>query len=358
MEGIEIPKRIDTIRAFKEGGGKIAAVFPIHYPRELLRAFNILPVEVWGPPVVSTSLGATHLQPYICSIVQNALSYLLSGGLEVTDVLLVPHTCDSLQGLGSILIDFIKPKQPVMTLYLPRGKRAIDIDFLIDELRSVYDRLIEISTLAPSETDMMDCILREEAADRMLSNLHQLRPFNSEALYRLIRSREYLPSEKFLEIAQRAMAVNTKNNQDGIPVLLSGIVPEPMSLFRALEEVGGHVVADDLACCGRRLYPPGKSQEPFRRMAERILSALPDAMRGSSIQDRLEHLIELVKASDARGVIFYEIKFCEPELFDLPQLRRELRQAGIPSLVIEVDLNDELAQPVLNRIAAFLEMLE
>lgn len=102
-----IPHRSEVIRAHKEKGGSVAAVLPIHYPRALLRAFNVLPVEVWGPPGPQPGRGAGHLQSYVCSIVGNALGFLLSGGLEETDVVVVPHACDSLQGLGSLLIDFI-----------------------------------------------------------------------------------------------------------------------------------------------------------------------------------------------------------------------------------------------------------
>ncbi len=103
----------------------VAAVFPIHYPRELLRAFGVLPVEVWGPPAVEADYGATHLQPYLCSIVRNGLSFLLAGGLDVVDLLVVPHACDSLQGLGSILLDFVTPRQPVLPIYLPRGRARV-----------------------------------------------------------------------------------------------------------------------------------------------------------------------------------------------------------------------------------------
>jgi benzoyl-CoA reductase/2-hydroxyglutaryl-CoA dehydratase subunit BcrC/BadD/HgdB len=131
-----------------------------------------------------------------------------------------------------------------------------------------------------------------------------------------------------------------------------------MSMFRALSEMGGRVVADDLACCGRRLYPAGQSEDPFQRMAERIVHAPPDPTRGSPICERLDHLLGLVKASGARGVVFYDVKFCEPELFDLPQLRAGLREAGIPSLTVEVDINDDLSQPIINRLAAFLEMIQ
>ncbi len=92
-------------------------------------------------------------------------------------------------------------------------------------------------------------------------------------------------------------------------------------------------------------------------MAERIRHAPPDSTRGSSIQARLKHLIQLAQQSDAKGVLFYDIKFCEPELFYLPSLRRGLQDAGFPSTVIEVDLGDPLSEPVRTRLEAFLEML-
>jgi benzoyl-CoA reductase/2-hydroxyglutaryl-CoA dehydratase subunit BcrC/BadD/HgdB len=130
-----------------------------------------------------------------------------------------------------------------------------------------------------------------------------------------------------------------------------------MSLLEALARMGGTVVADDLACCGRRLYPPGQSEEPFRRMAQSIIHAPPDPTRGNPIRERLEHLIKLVENSGAKGVVFYDVKFCEPELFDLPHLRRGLQKAGVPSVAVEVDLNTPLSQQILTRLEAFLEMV-
>src|SRR5512146_246984 len=93
----EIPGRKAVSAAHTARGGRVAAVFPIHYPRSLLRAFGVLPVEVWGPPRTPTTLGAAHLQAYTCSVVRGGLSFLLGGGLDEADMVLVPHTCDSLQ---------------------------------------------------------------------------------------------------------------------------------------------------------------------------------------------------------------------------------------------------------------------
>lgn len=355
-----LPTRTETISRWKERGGKIAAVLPIHYPRALLRAFGFLPVEVWGPPRVDVSHATAHLQPYVCSIVGNALSFLLSGGLEVADVLVVPHACDSLQGLGSILLDFIRPRQPVFPFYLPRSRRESDLVFLAEECRALYQGLAEITGQTPTDDVLMDCIRREEEADRLLADLHRSRrrlPLSDLAFYRLVRAREYLPAEAFADLARAVLNGPSAPPRDGVPILLSGIVPEPMALLDALSEMGGVIVADDLACCGRRLYPPGEDREPFRRMAERILNGPPDPTRGSPIRERLEHLVRIARETGARGVVFYDVKFCEPELFDLPLLRRGLQEAGLPSVHIEVDLNDPLSHQTLTRIEAFLEMV-
>ncbi len=369
---LNIPDRLSVIDAHKEQGGLTAAVLPIHYPRALWRAFGVLPVEVWGPPGVDATPASAHLQSYLCPIVQHALAFLLAGGLDVTDIIVVPHACDSLQGLASVLTDFIPPRQPVIPIYLPRGRRESDVAFLADELRAVYERLQEITGHSPSDEELFVCVQREEQADQILAELHRRRrelPLLDKGFYRLIRSREYLPAETFSELAQGILA-QAADLQSGdlqqsgafpqagarVPLLLSGIVPEPMSLLDAISEMGAIIVADDLACCGRRLYSPGASAEPLRRMAESIIHAPPDPTRGNPIQERIEHLLQLIRTSGAKGVVFYDVKFCEPELFDIPDLSRALKEAGIPSLAVETDLGD--SQQVLTRLQAFVEMIQ
>jgi len=317
-------------------------------------------MEVWGPPQIDASLGASHLQPYVCSIARNALAFLLSGGLDLTDLMLIPHACDSLQGFASILLDFIQPAQNVIPLYLPRGQGDRQIDYLIDVLHALYLHLSEITSHSPSDEDLLASVEREEAADELLGELHkQRRNLALEAFdfYRLVRAREYLPAERFLQIGRAALQQTGDQQPTQIPIVLSGIVPEPMSLLRFIAEAGGVVVADDLASCGRRLYPRGRSSDPMRRMAERLLGGPPDPTLGSPISRRLEHLINMTKSSKARGIVFYSVKFCEPETFDLPLLRKGLQTAGVPSLVIEIDLSDPLSHQARTRIEAFLEMI-
>lgn len=357
---LDIPARREIIQSAKEQGHLLAGVLPIHYPRELLRAFNVHPIEIWGPPRIDPTSGAAHLQPYVCSIVRNALSFQQMGGLDLIDILLVPHACDSLQGLGSVLIDFIQPKQPIIPLYLPRADGKVRMEFLVGELKKLYLHLKVITGLTPSDDDLLTAIYQEERFDHALSELYFKRASSNLSnleFYRLVRSREYLPGENFMQMVERVNDRDEDGPWTDVPIILSGIVPEPMELLSSIESLGGRIVADDLASCGRRRYQEGSSDEPFERMAERLLSGPPDWNKGDPIQDRLQHLIKTIKTTNARGILFYIVKFCEPELFDLPQLRDGLQRQGIPSLIVEMDINDPLSNQMMTRVQAFMEMI-
>ncbi|MFC1879775.1 2-hydroxyacyl-CoA dehydratase subunit D [Chloroflexota bacterium] len=357
---LSFPNRLEAINLHKKDGGAVAAVLPIHYPRALLRAFNFLPVEVWGPPGIPAGLGGAHLQPYVCAIAHNALSFLLNDGLDTAELMVIPHTCDSLQGLASILIDFIKPKQPILPIYLPRGIRQSDQDYLAAELGAVYQRLVEITGRAPTNQQIMEHIYVEEQADKMLRSLHDAGPTLSLSdleRYSILRSREYLPPQDFIALAHQALVLKNDKPNTNIPLIISGILPEPMNVLQTLNELGASIGGDDLACCGRRLYPTGDSVDPFQRMAQSLLGAPPDPTRASSLQERCDYLVELVGKYNARGVLFYPVKFCEPELFDLPILRRELEKFHIPSIIVETEIDAVPSGQFVTRIEAFLEMI-
>ena len=234
---ITIPPRKKIIQEIKNRGGSVGAVLPIHYSRALLRAFDIYPIEVWGPPQVDVSLGGAHLQAYVCSIVHNALSFLKMGGLKDADMILIPHTCDSLQGLTTVLMDLIKPEPALFSLYLPRGKREEDVAFLTEEFCSLANRLAGFTGKQPTSTDLLDAIKREEAGDLLLHKLYKARQemgLSNLDFYRLVRSREYLPAEQFSALAEKTLKT-TDAPRSGIPVIISGILPEPIADITAVE---------------------------------------------------------------------------------------------------------------------------
>lgn len=357
---MNIPFRQKVIKDHKDAGGFLAAIFPIHYPRPLFRAHNVLPVEIWGPPKADPHLWEEHLQTYTCCVIRNGLSFFLAGGLDGVDMIVVPHCCDTLQGLGSILRNYLPQKKPVLTLYIPRDSREIDINFFADELKILSERIGEITGKKLNESDLKKFIDEEDQSNAVIGRMFKQRmqlSCSDRDFYEIIRSREYLPAGAFITLAEDFMAKTIKQDSNGIPVVISGIIPEPMDLFNSLNRMGLTVTGDDLLTTGRRIYSKSFSRDPWIRMAEMIIKGPPDSTRGSLFADRVKYLVNLTKASGARGVIFYHVKFCEPEQFYYPVLKKGLEDAGIPSVLVEAEIGEPLPGQVVTRLEAFKEVI-
>ena len=83
----------------------------------------------------------------------------------------------------------------------------------------------------------------------------------------------------------------------------------------------------------------------------------PCTTKNFPVEERLKHLLQKIERSGAKGVIFYTVKFCEPELFDIPQLVEELKKRGFATLVMDTELNQGVSGQMRTRVEAFVEMI-
>ena len=68
-------------------------------------------------------------------------------------------------------------------------------------------------------------------------------------------------------------------------------------------------------------------------------------------------VLKRAKESGARGVIGHTVKFCDPYLIRMPDIRDALKDEGIPFLLLEGDCTLRSIGQHRTRIEAFVEML-
>ena len=353
---MDIPTRKTIIEKVRRKGLKIAGILPIHYPRALLRAFGFHPMELWGPPGISQHGENGHFPEYTCAVARNATAFLTGEGGKIVDCVLVPHTCDSLQGMSSLLQGYVNTGCPEFTLYNPRETSPAAEIFLAGEIERLFEKLRVFAAVSPTDADLHEAIDRENEADQAFNRLCLNRnrfALSNREFYTLLRSREYLPLEDFL-----ALVPPEGKAPEGVPIMMSGIVPEPMALFDHLTAHGALVAGDDLACCGRRVYQPLYDKNPYLRMAKQLLSKPPDPTAGHDVAERIDHVVKRMEQCSAKGIIVYNVKFCEPELFFLPLQRKALEERGWPTLYLEEALPETIPHQTLTRMEAFLEVLQ
>lgn len=76
----------------------------------------------------------------------------------------------------------------------------------------------------------------------------------------------------------------------------------------------------------------------------------PDKKRG-------QMMIDQAKERNAKGVVVFMMKFCDPEEFDYPIYKKELDDAGIPILYLEVDQQIDSFEQLRTRIQSYAEMI-
>lgn len=352
-----IPSRTDILQRMRAQGTPIIAVLPFHYPHALLRACGFHPMEIWGPPHITAVLDDEHFQEYACSIVRNATQFLKTDLSGQVDAILIPHTCDSLQGMASVLQGFAQTA-PVLTLYLPRGRRESDLEYARAELQQLAQRMSAISGVTPTPQQLhaaMDLEDQAMAAFREVMANRRRYAVGDRTLFTVLRSREYLPPQDFLELLASLPVSPTPDTRPG--VFLSGIVPEPMALFDLLNDNGVIVVGDDLACGSRRLYQSFDDANPVLRLSRQMLSMAPEPTISPALAERNAHILERLATTGARGLLIYDVKFCEPEAFYVPLLEKASRAAGFPCLHLEVELLQHVPDQIQTRISAFLEVI-
>ena len=358
-----IRSRKEYLREQKGKHGRhLFGVFPAQYPKEIFWAMNALPVEIWDPPLEVSHANA-HLQPYICSVVRLGLELILQGHCDVLDGFLFPHTCDSIQNLASIVNDYLELKKPCYFFYHPKAPyRASSRDFYLGELKNLVVNLEK--QLGAMDMGELKRRVRQgrEAASRIreayvLRAEGRIRASNAE-FYQVLRQGEFLHPDDFLPLLSEFVEGSRGNSNKGPAVVLTGVLPNPPEMMSLLDELDVRIGDDDLLSCGRRfLVPLSSAADPFEALAESYFAMPPCTTKDFPVRERLNDLLGKIGQSGAHGVIFNTVKFCEPELFDIPQLVGELKKRGLATLVIDSELNQGLSGQMRTRIEAFVEMI-
>ncbi|RLB32617.1 MAG: hypothetical protein DRH11_11185 [Deltaproteobacteria bacterium] len=305
MSMLSAPGRKAYIKEQKEKHGRhVLGVFPAQYPKEILWAMNILPVEIWDPPIEVSHANA-RLQPSICSVVRVGLELVLQGHCDMLDGFLFPHTCDSIQNAASIVNDYLGLKKPCYFFYHPKEPYK-------HSSRVFYRKMLErlVASLEEQVEPLDPTLLRErlEQAQRIHSlvrELYELRAkgkikAGNEEFYRVIRMGEYFHPEDFFPLLEEFLNASRGKSGPGPTIILSGVLPNPPALLSLLDDLGVRIGDDDLLSCGRRvLVPQQNSADPFDQIIESYFSMAPCITRGSSIEKRLDHMIEKIERSGA-----------------------------------------------------------
>ncbi len=346
--------------------GRVVGHFCSYTPEEIIVAAGALPYRIFGSGA-AVSRADAHLQAYACSLVRGALEDALGGALDFLDGAVFPHTCDSIQRLSDIW-----RLNGRFGFHLDVGLPAkLDTDSARDYMAGVVGRFAhQIQEALGVGFGQKELAAAAETYNRLregigrLYDLKSRRPgiIGGRELNTIVKAGMVMDRGEFAERLERVAAQVAARRPAPAPepkrLVLSGGLCSLADIYQVVEEAGGAVVWDDL-CTGARAYGGALPVEGdllaaiARRYAERVVCPAKHA----GLRARGEHLLEAVRRTGARGVVFVFLKFCDPHGFDYPYMKAMLDDAGVASMLFEIEDRLPAEGQLRTRVEAFLEMI-
>ena len=343
----------------------VIGVMPAYFPLELIEAAGGYPVQLWGNNLPIEKADA-YLQSYCCSVARSVMELELRGSAHMVKAYAFTSLCDTLINLREIYRRVFS--KPTLELSIPITRTAIARhNYLESVVKSVSAGLEKITgnQVTPDSLDKAANLYgRTRALQRRLYQLRRQKPGLVKSLdfYTAIKSGFFLPGHvynRMLDDLLQKLEGLEAHNGSRPKLLLSGMVFDPLAIHKIIDESGACVVDDDFAN-GWRTVSKGdlKVDNLVEGITDFLFNPAPCCCIYNPDNDRHPYLLNRVQESGADGVLFWYIKFCEPDAFDRPQLMKHLKDENIPVSFIDLELTMTNFDAVRTRINAFCEILE
>jgi bcr-type benzoyl-CoA reductase subunit C len=358
-----VPKTIEKYEAELER--PVIGVMPAYFPLELITAAGAYPVQLWGNNLPIEKADA-YLQSYCCSVARSVMELELREAAHMVKAYAFTSLCDTLINLREIYRRVFTKPTLELSIPITRTEEARH-NYLASVAKSVTQGLEEITGNKITSESLIQAAKLHGRTRELQRRLYRVRRENpgivkNHDFYTAIKTGFFLPAEVY-----NRMLEDLLRNLEGLAgdkgrrpkLLLSGMVFDPLEIYKVFDELNVCVVDDDFANGWRTASKDElKTGNLVEGITDFLFEPAPCCCIYSPDNDRHSYLLEKAKESGADGVLFWYIKFCEPDAFDRPQLMKHLKDAGIPVAFVDLELTMTNFDAVRTRISAFCEMLE
>ena len=351
---------------YLEQGKKVVGCFPVYTPEELVHASGMIPMGMWGAQA-EIKHAKRFLPAFACPIMQGNLELGLRGSYKGVSAAIIPTLCDTFRCISQDW-RFGVQEIPMIPVTYPQN-RVLDasVDFLISEYESVLSRLSIITGNLMTD-DALDATIKLynehsrtmlEFSDVANDHLDVITPTVRHAVMKSAHFMEKGEHTKMVRELIDALKAEPVFAFKGKRVILSGISAEPDGLLKILEENNMAVVADDLAQETRlyRTLIPETGGTPIRRLAKQGNEREGCSLAHEDFKKHGKILADLAKKYKASGVIYCQMKFCDPEEYDYPICMKALNEIDVPIMLLEIDQQESSCEQARTRIQSFAEIM-
>ena len=364
-----IPSRNKSLIDWKKQGKKAIGYICTNVPEEIIYAAGILPIRLLGSPVEISEAYAFY-SPYMCYFTRSCLELTLKGECTNLDGIAMAYGCDASNDCFHILARHANFPYAYFIYHPINTITEAAYPFYLKEVSSLKESLEKFAGVEITPQSLRQAIKVYNENRALLRQVYDLRgkeeppPLPGVEVQQIFMSSMLMPKEKnnklLAKLLQELPGRQGLSPGDGPRLHISGSLLPDLDIFKAIEELGGRVVSDDL-CIGSRYFwdDVEESLEPLEALTQHYLDKKVPclAMASENTSDRyLEYILQMKERYKFDGVVFCTPRYCDTHQMDLPFLIESLRQREVPTLTFDTDQTVASPAELRAQLRAFLEV--
>ncbi|MBI2957741.1 MAG: 2-hydroxyacyl-CoA dehydratase [Chloroflexi bacterium] len=352
-------------RAAKVSGRKVLGYRCVFVPEEMMHAAGVTAFPIFGTPE-AVSLADSYFQPNLCEFIRNIFDLALKGKLDYLDGLVLCNTCDAVRKLYDHWKSYIKTPFCHMINNPQKQFTEPAYEYQYRELAEFREALERLTGAAVTDDALQRSIKLHNETKSLLRKVYEFRKpdlplLSGEEALEVVMGTMLLPKEEAnAKLAQLIDELGTRGRSPLAPgprIMITGSIIDNPTLIRMVEESGAMVVADDLCTATRYFwYPVKEDKDPLAALA-RHCTEKPVCACMHPAEARLEYMMDLVREYRVDGIIYFNLMYCDPFLYEGVLFKKKFEERGIPMIALETEHTPSGLGQLKTRVQAFLEML-
>ena len=360
---------IQNVIEWKNQGRYVVGCMGSDVPEEVLIAAGILPVYVFGQPKQDPILAKRYLEKGFDPYTLSQFEQVVTGQYKMLDRLIISNSSDAMIRTYYYLraIRKMEPHMPVPPLYF--------FDFLHSPYRlsGVYNRdrlkafIREVEGWTGQEITkqmLYESIVLCNETRKLLHQLNALRQspapkISGTQMLELIGALMVMPREQYKQyLSDLIKEANNHAVLQGVPVFVTGSPQDHTLFYEAVEGCGAIITGEDHEMGFRHVKDlVDEKVDPIDGIVDRYHLRSPISAQ-ATVSRRVEDLLNEVKHSNAKAVIFYIHQKHDAISWDYPSQRKALEAQGIPVLLLENQPYGLITDEVKEKLSEFINSVK
>jgi benzoyl-CoA reductase/2-hydroxyglutaryl-CoA dehydratase subunit BcrC/BadD/HgdB len=330
---------LEAALAHKQTGGKVIGYVSTAIPSELIAASGALPVLIRGDVNRATTLADEWMEEQFDPMARSIFDMALSGELQFLDLLIVPRVADSFMRLYLYLreverLGLCQKLPKLMQFDFLQSQFRTSEEYNLARVKELRDELRKLCGRAITDEALQAAVAAANENRAILRELLLLRgegKLGGSTVLQAIGARYALPLEEHTKLIRELAPTNTAKQRPRIVV--AGNAQDNTSLYEYLETQELHIVGDyhwlGDNCCR---FDIETKDDPLLALTEHYQKF---SLTSRRYPQSSEELVQLAKAQEAQGVVFFLFSAEEALSWDVPNQVRALENAGVPTIVLD-----------------------